>query len=264
MSLTKRVKFVFAYLLFATLAKGDSAPAFKVDEIQIFHPGDHFPTRGKFAYIRVRETKSSQSSHFLSYMNNNGTESYCVTRTLRGMNRMMASEFPGGISVDKAENILWEILLSKWGGDSSYIVYMSHLNETVAKFPGKERGLQLAKELFGAPVIEVNGNNWLVHAFTANTRNGISFRKFFGTLKPFMIVEYNETILLPDEDKESDELWSDDVLRMAIKKKHALLPRLLAEWKTTIEGSDDKTDGRKPNRDNPNNATKSTEPKPTK
>jgi hypothetical protein len=184
------------------------------------------------------------SSRLTFYFPNDETEMYSITKSLQNMNRMMKNEFSEGLAIGKVDEILPDILSLKWNSDSEWIPvsgYFDHLDlyqAPEAPIPNKEY-LNLVKELFTTPKIEVRDNHWIVSRAVANSLNGVSFRKFSGTLKPLMITEYNETVLLADDSSKVarhwSEYWTDDILQEAIKKKNNLLSKLSAEWKSAIQ-----------------------------
>jgi hypothetical protein len=241
MSFFRTIQILFLYLLLAATVKGDGsstmsfiASPFKAD----LYPYPGFPLKGKLLLISIEETNAGRVSKSMFYLPNDGTEMYCVTTSLQNMNRLMKNEFPDGLGANRANEILRYLLFHKWMSsdeESQYYCYPEHMLQ-MQEFPvsGKEC-LDLTKKLFTMPKIEIRNNHWI--AFTVVTVDrfyGISFRKFSGTLKPLMITENSETVLVPNQPEKTWQPWSvywtEDILRGAIKEKNALLSKQLTEW----------------------------------
>ena len=243
--LIKAIKILFLSLTLATIARSDSSMSFTVGhERGDIYPNPRFPLMGKFVYINVKELKSGKHSYLLFYLHNDGSKMYCVEKSLQNMNQVMENEFPNGLGVDRANEILKDLLVRRWNSVTEAAPTswdFEHLWDPDTNPPPRTKEtFPLAKELFGMPKIEVRGNQWFTHRIVQNSHSGLSFRKFAGTLKPLMITEYSETILVADKKFEAVEWpwlsWNDDTLRMAIKKKKALLSKHLAEWEIRQAG----------------------------
>jgi len=242
--ISRALKFLFLGLAFAALAKGDDTLSFVASPYKAsLYPNPRFPLKGKLLYIFIDETKSRQSSVTLFYLPNDGIKMYAVTKSLENMNQMMRNEFPDGLDVDRANEILSDILFDKWNSYSEMAPNpgrLDHLDQPETDPVPSKECLRLVNELLTTPKIEIQGNHWIAFRVVFNDLDGISFRKFSGTLKPLMIMEYNETVLLADDPSKVrhhwTEYWTDDILQKAIKQKNDLLSKQLAAWEAARRG----------------------------